>query len=215
MSAFGVTRRLSISIGAPVLVVERAVAGDGRGVLGEGAEADLALQSLRRADLAEQHAVLVVRQGYSSAGCSAWRPRPRLGSGLLGRRRGRRRQQLRRRPALPRRRPWPSPRRRSSWPPRARGASCRAGPCSGSSRASRFRMPATSRKRSTRSVGCAPTPSQCLTRSSTSLTRSAEPWAGADRRCRSSRYSGRRAGSANRRRRCGNRAASWRRPAPV
>src|SRR5262249_19878705 len=37
------------------LVLERAVARDGRLVLGEGADAHLALQALRGADLAEQH----------------------------------------------------------------------------------------------------------------------------------------------------------------
>ena len=79
MSAFGVTRRLSISIGRPVLVVERAVTGDGRGVLGVRAKADLALQSLRRPDLAEQHAIL------SSAKAIRWRALGRglsLGNGL-------------------------------------------------------------------------------------------------------------------------------------
>ena len=57
----------------PVLVLKRAVAGDGGRVGGVGAQADLALQSLRRPDLAEQHAVTRSRKAglSSAAGCSA------------------------------------------------------------------------------------------------------------------------------------------------
>src|SRR3990170_4562308 len=115
--------------GAASLILKRAVVRDGRRILGIGADAHLTLQSLRRPDLAQQHAVIVLRQGYSAAAFLASSRSMRF---------------------LP------------------------GSPFCGFIRASRFLMPATSRNRSTRSVGWAPCDSQCFTRSSTNLTRSPE-----------------------------------------
>ncbi len=67
MSAFGVDAKALDLDMAALLILERAVAGDGGGLLGVGAEAHLALQSLRCADLAEQQAI--ARLGGVPFGC--------------------------------------------------------------------------------------------------------------------------------------------------
>src|SRR5262249_47079053 len=125
---------------------------------GEGFDPHLALQALGASNLAQKHPVRFCRQGYSAAGCSPSGTASGGGAGAAAAS-----------PAAlafsPAAATFPPP------PPPPLLPGC---PLFGFERASRSAMPALSRKRSTRSVGWAPCPSQCLMRSSMSLTRSAE-----------------------------------------
>ena len=98
------------------------------------------------------------RSASARFGCSAGLPRRPAQEPAAAARRRRR---------LPRR-----PRRPSRHAPRrARSPFRRACPCSGCCAPRARGRPAASRKRATRSVGCAPTLSQCLARSASSTTR--------------------------------------------
>src|SRR5262245_40005380 len=140
---------------APRLVLERPIRGDTGRLLGVGADADLAFEPLRRADFPEKHQRVLFAQGYSAAGCSG-----SAGAGSGGGAAAASAAAFAFSSSAARLASSRSMRFLPSWP------------FCGFERASRLRVPAASRNRSTRSVGWAPTPSQCLTRSSTSFTRS-------------------------------------------
>ena len=143
------------------------------------------------------------RAPLSPLGLRASRPSPLQGEG---------RARAARSLTPPRRRLRPEPRPPWRGRRRAPAPSCRARPSAGCCAASRFIRPAASRKRSTRSVGCAPLASQALhllgvERDAAGIVLLLQRIVGADALDEAPVARA----SASRRRRCGNRRASWRR----
>ena len=131
--------------------LERTVVGERQRVLGEGRDAHLALDAMGRTDAAHEQRCLQALSARSAKAYSAGSlfGGRFFGRGLFG---GAFAASLAASSA-------------ALLPRRARSPSCPAWPCSGLLRASRFKRPAASRKRSTRSVGWAPTLSQWVARS--------------------------------------------------